>query len=55
MNRSPLTHEIVFNDKDFAQKYAKHHQKMTEKFGHEYAQKLKSRGFQKGKMIDVGC
>ncbi|UCE07675.1 MAG: class I SAM-dependent methyltransferase [bacterium] len=55
MNRSRLIHEIVFNDEDFAQKYAKHHQKMTEKFGYEYAQKLKSRGFQKGKMIDVGC
>ena len=55
MKRSPLIHEIVFNDIDFAQKYAKHHQKMTEKFGYEYAQKLKLRWFHKGKIIDVGC
>lgn len=54
MKRSKLTHEIVF-DEDFAQKYAKHHQKMTEKFGYEYAQKLTSRGFQRGRIIDVGC
>ena len=55
MKRSSLIHEIIFNDEDFAQKYARHHQKMTEKFGHEYAQKLKSRGLQKGRVIDVGC
>ncbi len=55
MKRSPLTHEIVFNDEDFAQKYAKDHQKMTEKFGHEYAQKLTSRGFLQGRIIDFGC
>jgi ubiquinone/menaquinone biosynthesis C-methylase UbiE len=54
MKRSQLTHEIVF-DEDFARKYAKHHQKMTEKFGYEYAQKLTSRGFQRGRIIDVGC
>lgn len=55
MKRSSLTHEIVFRNEDFAQKYAKRHQKMTEKFGHEYAQKLKSRGFQQDRIIDVGC
>ena len=55
MKRLPLEHEQVFSDEDFAQKYAKHHQKITEKFGHEYAQKLKSRGLQKGRVIDVGC
>lgn len=55
MRRSSLTYEIVFDNEDFAQKYAKRHQKMTEKFGREYEKKLRSRGFKKGRIIDVGC
>ena len=55
MKRVTSSHEAIFNDEDFAQKYAKHHQKMTEKFGHEYAKKLTSRKFKPGKIIDVGC
>ena len=55
MKRSPLTHERVFCDGDFAEEYAKRHQKMAEKFGREYAEKLSSLGFQSGRIIDVGC
>jgi ubiquinone/menaquinone biosynthesis C-methylase UbiE len=45
----------VFEDEDFATTYAKKHKKMVEKFGHEYTAKLLSRGFAKGKILDVGC
>ena len=55
MKKSPLTHERVFSDEDFANNYAKRHKKMAKKFGHEYSGKLTSRGFKKGKIIDVGC
>ncbi len=55
MKRTPLTHEPVFVDQAFAQRYAKQHRKMAEGFGREYAEKLVSRGFRGGKVIDVGC
>lgn len=55
MKRSPTTHGGVFADEDFARQYAQKHQKMAENFGREYARKLTSRGFEKGKILDVGC
>jgi 2-polyprenyl-3-methyl-5-hydroxy-6-metoxy-1,4-benzoquinol methylase len=55
MKRSPLTHGRVFDDEAFAERYAERHQKMVERFGHEYAEKLASRGFHRGRIIDVGC
>jgi len=55
MKRSPLTHGRVFDDETFAERYAERHQKMAERFGHEYAEKLVSRGFDRGRIIDVGC
>ena len=55
MKQSPPTQQSVFDDKDFADKYAKRHRKMAENFGKEYADKLASRGFQKGKILDAGC
>ena len=42
MKRSPLAHEGVFNDEDFANKYAKRHKKMAEKFGQEYSGNLEA-------------
>ena len=44
-----------FNDKSFAELYIKKHRKILEKLGYSYAQKLKSLGFSKGRIIDVGC
>jgi ubiquinone/menaquinone biosynthesis C-methylase UbiE len=55
MKRSELTHARIFNDQDQAEKYAKGHQGMAEKFGREYADKLTGRGFHGGKILDVGC
>jgi ubiquinone/menaquinone biosynthesis C-methylase UbiE len=55
MKRSPLTHGRVFDDEAFAERYAERHQKMAEGFGREYAEKLVSRGFYEGRIIDVGC
>jgi ubiquinone/menaquinone biosynthesis C-methylase UbiE len=55
MKRSPLTHERVFDDETFAERYAERHRKMAEGFGHEYTEKLVSRGFHRGRIIDVGC
>ena len=55
MRQPSKQREINFNDPDFAQKYARRHQKMTQKFGMTYARNLKFRDFQKGRIIDVGC
>lgn len=55
MKRELLTHERVFSSEEYAQSYAQQHWKMAEKFGHEYAGKLSAQGFQRGKIIDVGC
>jgi len=55
MKRSPLVHERVFAGEERAGEYARRHKIMAEMFGREYAKKLSSRGFQKGRIIDVGC
>ena len=55
MKRASLSHERVFSDQDFAADYANAHRKMAEKFGQEYAKKLSVRGFERGKILDVGC
>jgi ubiquinone/menaquinone biosynthesis C-methylase UbiE len=55
MKRTPLKHERVFDDENFAEEYAKKHKKMAEKFGVEYSDKLSSRGFHKGRILDLGC
>lgn len=55
MKRSPLKYGRVFDDEDFAERYEKKHKGMAEKFGREYAEKLSSRGFQKGRILDAGC
>lgn len=54
MKRSPLAHERIFAG-DFAEQYARKHQKIAEKFGREAAAKLSPRGFQAGRILDVGC
>ena len=53
--REPLTHDRVFSDENYAQSYAKQHWNMAENFGQDYARKLADRGFESGKIIDVGC
>ena len=50
-----MTIERVFSDEGFATEYARKHKKMGEKFGQDYALNLKSRGFRRGRIIDVGC
>lgn len=55
MKRSPLTHARVFNEEGSALGYAARRQKMAQKFGQEYSRKLAARGFQKGRILDVGC
>jgi len=55
MKKSPLTQDRVFSDQDYANNYTKKHKKMADKFGREYVGKLTSRGFAKGKIIDIGC
>jgi ubiquinone/menaquinone biosynthesis C-methylase UbiE len=55
MKRASLTHERVFSDEDYAASYAQQHQKMAENLGREVAQKLRSREFREGRIIDVGC
>jgi ubiquinone/menaquinone biosynthesis C-methylase UbiE len=55
MKRAPVTHERIFSDADHAARYAQRHQKMAENLGQEVARKLHARGFQGGRIIDVGC
>jgi ubiquinone/menaquinone biosynthesis C-methylase UbiE len=50
-----MTHDRVFRDEDYAARYAQQHQKMAENLGRQVAKKLHSRGFQGGKILDVGC
>ena len=54
MKQSPLVHERVFAG-DFADEYARKHQKIAEKFGREVAEKLTLRGFDGGRILDAGC
>lgn len=44
-----------FNDPVFARKYINHHTKLLKKIGLQYAEKLKNRDFENGKMLDAGC
>lgn len=53
--RAPMTHDRVFSDEDYAAGYAQQHQKMAENLGREVTSKLHARGFQGGRIIDVGC
>jgi len=55
MKRTSTTHDRVFSDKDYAARYAQQHQKMAENLGREVVRGLHARGFQGGKIIDVGC
>jgi ubiquinone/menaquinone biosynthesis C-methylase UbiE len=48
-------HKKDFNDKNFAERYIKKHKKIIEKLGYNYAKKLASLGFEKGKILDAGC
>jgi hypothetical protein len=40
-----------FSNKDFADHYIKKHKKLLEKLGYEYAEKLSSLRFEKGKFL----
>lgn len=55
MKRAPLTHDPVFSNEDYAETYARRHQGMAVDFGQEYVKKLSARGFDQGRIIDVGC
>lgn len=44
-----------FNNESFAERYIKKHKKILEKLGYNYAIKLRHLGFQRGKILDVGC
>ncbi len=55
MKRAPMDHGRVFSDEDRAARYAQQHQKMAENLGREIANRLHSREFQEGRIIDVGC
>lgn len=55
MERAPLTHDRIFHDEASAETYARGHHKMAERFGMEYGRKLSARGFQQGRILDVGC
>jgi len=55
MKRETLSHDAIFSDEAYAQKYALNHQKMAVNLGEEYVKKLTARGFTTGKILDSGC
>ncbi len=55
MKRSILSHERVFNDRDFAEEYVKHHRGMAERVGHDVARKLSGLEARTDRILDVGC
>jgi ubiquinone/menaquinone biosynthesis C-methylase UbiE len=55
MKRAALSHAPVFEDEAEAEAYARGHSRMAERFGQEYGNKLSARGFQRGRILDVGC
>ena len=44
-----------FSNKDFTDYYIKRHKKIIKKLGYDYAKKLASLGFKRGKILDAGC
>ncbi len=44
-----------FNDREFAIRYIKKHEKMAEKLGRKVSKRLTALGFQSGKILDAGC
>jgi ubiquinone/menaquinone biosynthesis C-methylase UbiE len=55
LKRLPPNRDIVFSDPAFAGRYAKKHAEMQRRFGKEYAEKLRVKGFTKGRILDAGC
>ena len=44
-----------FNDRDFAIRYIKKHEKIAEKLGRKVSKRLTALGFRTGKILDAGC
>jgi ubiquinone/menaquinone biosynthesis C-methylase UbiE len=55
LKRLPPDRDTVFSDQAFASRYAKRHAEMQRKFGKQYAEKLRVKGFTKGRILDAGC
>lgn len=55
MKRSSRDTKKDFNDRAFALRYIKNHQKMSRNFGKKVAQRLSEHGVTKGKVLDTGC
>ncbi|MBN2366372.1 MAG: class I SAM-dependent methyltransferase [Calditrichaeota bacterium] len=55
MKRQKSSHDPVFHDLSFADRYARKHMKMAENFGKEYSAKLEKKGFKNGRILDTGC
>jgi ubiquinone/menaquinone biosynthesis C-methylase UbiE len=55
LKRPTTVRDPVFSDPAFASRYAKKHAEMQRRFGKEYAEKLKVKGFTKGRIQDAGC
>jgi len=55
MKQQTSNHNAVFDDIDFASRYAEKHQRMAQNLGKKYVQKLRDRGFTNGTVLDMGC
>ncbi len=55
MKQQSVEREPVFNDQVFAERYARKHRGMAQKFADVYGSKLGKRGFAEGRILDAGC
>jgi ubiquinone/menaquinone biosynthesis C-methylase UbiE len=55
LKRQTAVRDPAFSDPEFASSYPKRHAGMQRRFGNEYTEKLRVRGFRKGRILDVGC
>jgi ubiquinone/menaquinone biosynthesis C-methylase UbiE len=55
LKRLPPDRDTVFSDTAFASRYANRHAGMQRRFAKEYTEKLKVRGFRRGRILDAGC
>ncbi len=55
MQRQPLVHDRVFDDPEWARRYARREGPRGTRRGRRYARELTRLGFRGGRILDVGC
>ncbi len=55
MKRKEMGHPKVFEDREWAETYAKRHQKRGKIIGRKFGKRFSELGYTDGKVIDIGC